>query len=34
VPPELREGKGEVELAAADRLPSLVTMEDLYQLAV
>ena len=29
VPPELREGKGEVELAAADRLPSLVTMEDL-----
>lgn len=29
IPPELREGEGEVEAAAEDRLPDLVTMEDL-----
>ena len=29
VPPELREGAGEIELAAADALPDLVTLADL-----
>jgi DNA polymerase (family 10) len=29
VPPELREGRGEVDAAAADRLPALVAYEDL-----
>jgi DNA polymerase (family 10) len=29
IPPELREGRGELEAAAAGRLPELVTLEDL-----
>ena len=29
VPPELREGAGELDLAAADALPELITLEDL-----
>jgi DNA polymerase (family X) len=29
IPPELREGRGEIEAAAAGRLPELVTLEDI-----